>query len=324
MATLRVTSIGFDNQQATFLKTTVDLATGLDIGQWTYVSKEQADVILVDTEHLGIQKAIERYKEGGHQNEPITISCLTDRSAGEAATSAPSVLYKPVTYPALVTLLRRLQTQLTPIGAVVNPVMNTKGLSASDKDTAEHQSTANEPVDNSPGGEPADKQPDRPGIPVVKLMAAPQRANTLAYRNKTPAASLKVVKQQTDNRSTAHTFDEEQLQALEQPAKRFDQSDRFLGLLKNTFESTGAKEICHTDFPTIRVYPDLNSYATPTKQELPAILFRSPFAEFTSRTLQQKHEQRPTPGWAHLPFMETDLSRNFARIRRKTVGKQAA
>jgi len=109
MATLTLGITGFDIPEATFIQTSVDLASGMDIGHWVVVNNEEADVILVNTETLSCQEAITQYAASGHQKEGLFIDCSKTCRKSSAATLS---LKRPITYPALVSLLTELQTEL--------------------------------------------------------------------------------------------------------------------------------------------------------------------------------------------------------------------
>jgi hypothetical protein len=109
MTSLKVTSTGFDIPATTFIQTSVELAAGLDIGQWIYVDKEEADVIIVNTDTMSCQAAITQYASLGYPKEGLFISCAEDSAQSSAATLS---LKRPVTYSALTTLLTELQIEL--------------------------------------------------------------------------------------------------------------------------------------------------------------------------------------------------------------------
>lgn len=109
MATLRLSITGFDIPETTFIQTSVELASGMDIGQWVVVHSEVADAILVNTDTLSCQEAITQYAASGHKEEALFITCSKDSTQSSATTLS---LKRPVTYPALVSLLKELQVEL--------------------------------------------------------------------------------------------------------------------------------------------------------------------------------------------------------------------
>ncbi len=110
MATLKLSIIGFDIPETTFIKTTVELASGMDLGQWIIVDgEEEADTVLVNTDTLSCQAAISQYAASGHKKEGLFISCAKDCTQSSAITLS---LKRPITYPALVSLLTELQVEL--------------------------------------------------------------------------------------------------------------------------------------------------------------------------------------------------------------------
>ena len=123
MTALKTTSIGFDIPETTFLQTTVELAAGMDIGQWVYVENQEADIILVNTDIISCQSAIARYAASGHRKEGLFISCSKDCSQSSATTLS---LQRPVTYPALVSLLRELQVELKKTAGAAAPAIINK------------------------------------------------------------------------------------------------------------------------------------------------------------------------------------------------------
>ena len=118
MAKLKLSITGFDIPETTFIKTSVELASGMDIGQWIMVEDEEADAVLVNTDALSCQAAIAQYAAAGHEKEGLFISCSKDCTQSSAASLS---LKRPVTYPALVSLLTGLQVELRKSGADSTP-----------------------------------------------------------------------------------------------------------------------------------------------------------------------------------------------------------
>lgn len=122
MTTLKLSLTGFDNPESTFIKTSIELAAGMDIGQWVIVENEEADVIFVNTDTLSCQTAIAQYAASGHQKEGLFIDCSENCRQSSAATLS---LKRPVTYPTLVSLLFELQVELRKPNKVTLPAATT-------------------------------------------------------------------------------------------------------------------------------------------------------------------------------------------------------
>ena len=73
MATQKLSTIGFDIPETTFIKTSVELASGMDIGQWEVVDDKQANAVLVNTDALSLQAAISQYATSDSATEGLFI-----------------------------------------------------------------------------------------------------------------------------------------------------------------------------------------------------------------------------------------------------------
>jgi hypothetical protein len=109
MATQKLSTTGFDIPETTFIKTSVELASGMDIGQWEVVDDKQANAVLVNTDALSLQAAISQYATSDSATEGLFIQCSEDGTKPSAATLS---LKRPITYPALISLLTKLEVEL--------------------------------------------------------------------------------------------------------------------------------------------------------------------------------------------------------------------
>ena len=73
--TLRISAIGFDKGETTFIRTTVELASGIEIGSWDYVDDgSAADVLLLNLDSESGRAAQQQYKGEG-TGRPYPVSC---------------------------------------------------------------------------------------------------------------------------------------------------------------------------------------------------------------------------------------------------------
>lgn len=120
MAPLTISSVGFTIPEVVFLTTSVELAAGLDIGDWCYVEQGQADVILFNACRMGLDAAMEAYSASGYTTDAFFISCAHDMTQGFTRTP---FLQLPFTYTALVSLLAKLESAMTePAQPLLEPV----------------------------------------------------------------------------------------------------------------------------------------------------------------------------------------------------------
>lgn len=104
---LKITATGLNEWDATFIRTAVVLANGLDVGAWEYVDRrEEADFVLVNASDSREAAALQSSLSASDPQHPKLVPYSDDPAVADGQN--PS-LRRPVTYPALVRLLLGLQ-----------------------------------------------------------------------------------------------------------------------------------------------------------------------------------------------------------------------
>jgi hypothetical protein len=259
MTTLRIAAVGFDTSEATYIKTTVDLASGLDIGSWRYVeAPEAADVVLTNAASRSGRSALERLQTGGGGEGPRVVAW-----GGEAGAPQPGALSPPppISYAGLVGLLQRVQAELA-----YRPKVSEAGPAPS-----EPAGRGAEAAGRAPEGEPLPRPAPRPGPSPVSGSRA--------------AGSLRPETRARD------------LLRKDRPARKFFEAARLLGILKEAVERGQVTAVMHHRHPPLWIYPEQGLYATPFEAALTPRMFRTLASEFSVRTLGGARGRDPLPKW---------------------------
>ncbi len=103
MDPLRISMVGLSQWESVFVQTTVDLASGIDIASWRFVSDpESADVLFVDAE----RQSRLSLANGSDEDGPIVVSF-----SGEMASPGRG-LVRPVSYADLIAVLKDIESEL--------------------------------------------------------------------------------------------------------------------------------------------------------------------------------------------------------------------
>jgi hypothetical protein len=109
MSVYRITEVGFENTEAVFFRTTIEMASEYDIAKWLWVGDRDADVILVNSDADEYTSNFTIDKPTQSKIRPILISCSsTDKKSDSFSHS----LKKPITYTMITTLLLELESEL--------------------------------------------------------------------------------------------------------------------------------------------------------------------------------------------------------------------
>ena len=108
---MKLSSVGFESAEGTYVQSVVELASGLDISQWEYVAEGNCDVLLVNSDTLELHKAMQSYQPSLSNDDcrPLLVSCS---NAGVFDAAAAENLSRPISYTALVGLLNKIQSNL--------------------------------------------------------------------------------------------------------------------------------------------------------------------------------------------------------------------
>lgn len=106
MAPLRISMVGLSQWESVFVQTSVDLASGIDIASWRFVSDpDTADVLLVDADHG--DRGGRSFAGTNGKERPIVVSF-----SGEAQPSGRG-LTRPVGYADLISCLKAIESELS-------------------------------------------------------------------------------------------------------------------------------------------------------------------------------------------------------------------
>ncbi|MEJ2620376.1 MAG: hypothetical protein P8163_08975 [Candidatus Thiodiazotropha sp.] len=110
MPAFRLTAAGFDETETIFFRTTIEMASEYDLAEWLWVADRVADVILVNSDLKECTTKLKLDKPTEGKIRPILIYCS---SSEETAPSDRYTLKKPIAYSAIITLLKKLEKELT-------------------------------------------------------------------------------------------------------------------------------------------------------------------------------------------------------------------
>ncbi len=313
MTTLRVATVGFDKSESTYVKTTVELASGLDIGGWHYVdTPDVADVVLANTAS-GSGRALMQSRLAAPGDATRIVACSPD---GEAVDSHTLSLRRPVTYAALVGLLRRVQAELAYAPAVPDrnvaasapraaqlterPATDGKVLArqtarelTGDEDVAVDFTESQPPfADEKRAGDP---EPPTAGTEAVsdtpRLQPELEKHQSRSPSDHTPATKMAEGTVSQPEGGGKERGDKDR------PARKFFEVARMLGLIKRAMGQGQVTAIMHRRYPTVWIYPDQGVYATPSHRALVPAMFRTLASEFTLRPMGSSRAREPLPSW---------------------------
>jgi hypothetical protein len=112
MSAYRITEVGFENTEAIFFRTTIEMASEYDISEWSWVGSQVADVILVNSDQEECTSQFNIDKPARTNLRPILIGCS---SSGKKCDSFSYSLKKPITYSKIISLLLKLELELAAI-----------------------------------------------------------------------------------------------------------------------------------------------------------------------------------------------------------------
>jgi hypothetical protein len=115
MSIIRITAVGLNDWERNFLQATVGIASGTDIGTWSYVTDPaSADVVLANDADRDGAAWLQRSANDGHPSRPIVVGCV-ERSA-ERAPDAHRTVGRPIGYAELISVLRAVEMDLRTLG----------------------------------------------------------------------------------------------------------------------------------------------------------------------------------------------------------------
>ncbi|MCU7877514.1 MAG: hypothetical protein KZQ84_12070 [Candidatus Thiodiazotropha sp. (ex Lucinoma borealis)] len=325
MSAYRITEIGFKQPEAIFFCTTVEMASGYDIAEWVCVDDQDADVILVNTDLDSSSKSISVEKPTQNNERPILVSCSV---SGKKTDPFSYTLEKPITYSMLVTLLQKLELELSTIEKTPTPHQ-------APQDLQEIQDTGQEAVKFNTerhSGEPF--QPETPSEPVLQsefqksagppniedvytqselhgVVEKPAGEDTPATYNNTDSIqsdtdplSDALSSQATidQHRSSDKSHEKNTYTDMDRPARRFFEVTRFLGLVRKAALSGRPTEITHYVYPPVRIYPDQKVFAYASYVGLSPDIFRTLASGFSTRDLVKMGEKEPPDSWNTQPL----------------------
>ncbi|MCU7829284.1 MAG: hypothetical protein KZQ85_09475 [Candidatus Thiodiazotropha sp. (ex Myrtea sp. 'scaly one' KF741663)] len=316
MSAYKITEIGFEQPDAIFFSTTVEMASGYDISEWVCVGDEDADVILVNMD-LETDPTGTLPDTFTQQNEsPILVSCSQN---GEKTAPFSHSLQKPITYSMLVILLQKLELELSAAKEDL-PEPQAHEQEALESDTEQDSSTPEQEATPSETALPSETQetagPSEIENAQIQIVHH-DVAETLAEKvSPTPHIETNNVNVDTGAASDAlssenvidlhrssntnHKVDTHL--EMDRPARRFYDATRLLGVLIKAKKSGQDAEITHDMYPSLRIYPGHMLYAYTSNTELPPEMFRTLASGFSTRPLTKMSEKELQENWSRQPL----------------------
>jgi hypothetical protein len=249
MSIIRITAVGLNDWELNFLQATVGIASGTDIGTWSYVTDPAgADVVLANDADRNGAAWLQRSANDGHPSRPVVVGCV-ERSTGRA----PGVLRtvgRPIGYAELISVLRAVEMDLRTLGA-------THSIGAVSPGATQSVGTAS------------------PGATQSVGSASPGAAQKVGTAS--PGATQNAIKVPGLDEALAHKA---------RRSMRFFEGTRFLGLARRALASGRITEISHPRFPTVTIFPGAHFYACAVDPATLPEVFRAPAMEFASREFE--------------------------------------
>lgn len=288
MEAFRIAAVGLSAWDSNFLQATVGIASGTDIGRWSYEPDPAlADAVLAST---GSREGVawlegERVSRAGLL--PIVVT-LWDRESADPSPPGRT-LGRPVVYAELIAVLRRLEVELRGRGMV---------KTMQDLPVASPPASPSEP-EPGPTAAPTATEPG-PAVPVVELPAEELPAAELPAAAASVAKWLAEVMPVVAPRTPDPAPDDGAAGASEtampgthhlalarkgRRAARFFDDTRLLGVIRRVMQSGRASVITHPRVAAVTIYPVERRYASHADPCDSPEIFRMPAMEFSTRAL---------------------------------------
>ena len=301
MEAFRIAAVGLSAWESNFLQATVGIASGTDIGRWSYEPDPAlADAVLASTGSREGVAWLESERVSRAALRPIVVA-LWDRESGDPSPQGRT-LGRPVVYAELIAALRRLEVELRDRGMVKTmqdvPAASPPAPPSEPAPTAAPTVTGSGPtvpLAELPAAELPDAELPDAELPAAELPAAelPAAAASVA---KWLADAMPVVEPPTPDPAPddgaagasemtlpgAHHL---ALARKGRRAARFFDDTRLLGVIRRVMQSGRAGVITHPRAAAVTIYPVERRYASRADPCDRPEIFRMPAMEFSSRAL---------------------------------------
>lgn len=308
MSVYRITGVGFDNSEAIFFRTTIEMASGYDIAKWLWVGDQDADVILVNSDQEESTSKFDLDKPGQVKTRPILVACSSkDHGHGSFAYT----LEKPITYSMITALLLKLQAELS-------SVVQISSLPPSSEQPEKHKEVRHTEVQSK------EKQHSHASFihPVVETLDSGDQ--TLGIDDDSDFDIYEDLMDSEfdsfhedlagpESESIHEDLVDPESESIKPKAdttppatynRPFPEQRRLLGLIRKhvSQEQEQPVEITHYSNPPIRIYPDQQVFAHRTDHEITPDLFTAQVAGFSIHELAESVDQTPPAGWKTQPL----------------------
>ncbi|MFO1402843.1 MAG: hypothetical protein U1F30_16825 [Steroidobacteraceae bacterium] len=290
LSDLKISACGLSPWELNFLQATVGIASGTDIAQWRFEPDvTQADVVLASADSREGAAWLERPPASRDGAGPLVVPLRTREPDG---TDGPQpALGRPIAYPELIALLRRLEGALRG-----RPHRRTIACPGRRGGGARRGATRCGNTARGAGGSLS--PPCRPCPPNRRFRlprsstVAPPPAWRRRHRSRRP--SLRQPSAAARNEDTVPALRtlapgpetvQHSLQRKARRAARFFDNTRLLGLVRRAMESGTALEIAHPHFAPLLIFPAEGLYASSADPCAHPEAFRVPAIEFTTRAV---------------------------------------
>ncbi|MEJ2609841.1 MAG: hypothetical protein P8179_07030 [Candidatus Thiodiazotropha sp.] len=276
MPAYRISAVGFDNREALFLRTTVEMSSGFDTAEWLFVGDKESDVTLVNSDRKKFTSEYIINKPTKNNIRPILIGC----HSGELKNNSFSyTLKKPITYSKLTTLLLKIEKVLTETAQTLPPIKE------------QHEELNKVP---------------RSSVPLKKKVISKTATQSESY-SFSSSQSTKDNQEQSNQQAISYQTkivpskpsNTEIKNIIDISTGRFIEEDRLLGLLRKPIFLGRPTKITHRIYTPIRVYPKQQLFSYDSNRRLSSNLFTAQATGFSIHELLE-------PGEQEQPLEQTD------------------
>lgn len=317
MAPYRITEVGFDQREAVFLRTTIEMASSYEVAEWLWVGGRDADVILVNTDREEFAAEFISDKSSSSNFRTILIGCSSNDKMRD---SFSYTLKKPISYSVITTLLLELEIELA-LSAVEE---TSSPITEEEEEIGQEEGATlslNKQMFIGEGSQPEighvstslpigdDQLQSTPHIPVDEdsdydvydLLMDSEFDHFQSEGSKKPSSTPQQVKDKQSEKTGKSRWIEV-YRKMSRPPRRFHENKYFLGLIRKLVLVGDPTEISHFIYPSVRIYPDQQIFAHKSCYGLSPELFSARAFGFSNHELIKPDEQVPPEGWDARPL----------------------
>ncbi|MES9833156.1 MAG: hypothetical protein ABW139_13045 [Candidatus Thiodiazotropha sp. DIVDIV] len=301
MTAYRITAVGFENREAIFFRTTVEMASNHDLAEWCWVDDLNADVVVVNADRKQFTSEFTSEKFAQANVKTILIACS---SRGERSDSFSHTLQKPITYSMIISLLLELEHALAPVASTTSSlsqptdtVIKKQMISEAGLQPETHTSSASHDLDQIDQHNNVDYDNDFYLNDLIIDSELDSRESEVVITENSNVQQVDKEQGKAKKRSNWTKI----LKKINFPTRRFNEEKRFLGLVRNLVSLGRSTEIKHYIYPPVRIYPEQQVFAQKSCHGLSPELFSAQVSGFSSHELKTD-EQEPPDGWDTCPL----------------------